>query len=167
MAATDFIQTHFPQVCLEDEWPELPKDHLVKFLTSEELRVDSEFQVFSAAVRWIVCDSVKRRRYVFEILRHVRLPLLSLCLLEKAIGECQDASLKVALKSVHNDLASKKGSLVPLYVQPRKCAKKNIFVIGGSKREPTSGWHRSESSFTSVEKFDTFTRYIFIILINK
>lgn len=157
-SAIDYIHSHFPKVCLEDEWLELPKEQLVKFLTSEQLRVDSEFQVFSAAVRWITYNTVERRRYVFEILRHVRLPLLSLCLLEKSVGECQDASLKVALRSIHNDLASKKGSLVPLYVQPRKYAKKNIFVIGGSKREPTSGWHRSESSFTSVERFDTFRR---------
>lgn len=85
-------------MCLEDEWLELPKEQLVKFLTSEKLRVDSEFQVFSAAVRWITYNAVERRRYVFEILRHVRLPLLSLCLLEKSVGECQDASLKVALR---------------------------------------------------------------------
>lgn len=121
--------------------------------------MDSEFQVFQAAIRWITYDIVQRRRYVFEILKHVRLPLLSLCLLERSIGECGDSSLRVALKSVHNDLVSKKGSLVPLYVQPRLCAKKNIYVIGGAKREHSSGWHRdSESSFTSVEKFDTFRR---------
>lgn len=177
--AIEYIHTHFPQICAEDEIYELPKDQFTKFLTSEDLRVDSEFQVFQAAIRWITHDIVQRRRYVFEILKHVRLPLLSLCLLEKAIVECGDSSLNVALRyvsisckcmtcviihlcicrSVHNDLASKKGSLVPLYVQPRKCAKKNIFVIGGSKREPTSGWHRgSESSFTSVERFDTFRR---------
>lgn len=158
-SATDYIHAHFPQICTEDEIYDLPKEQLTRFLTSENLRVDTEFQVFQAAVRWIEQDIVPRRRYVFEILKHVRLPLLSLCLLERTISECTDSSLRVALKSVHNDLISKKGSLVPLYVQPRLGAKKNIYVIGGAKREHMSGWNRdSESSFTSVEKFDTFRR---------
>lgn len=110
-------------------------------------------------MRWIMHDVTQRRRYVFEILSHVRLPLLSGCLLERAINDCGDGSLKVALRSVRKDLVTKKGSLVPLYVHPRLCAKKNIFVIGGSKRELVSAWTRSsECTFESVERFDTFRR---------
>nr|CAD7443081.1 unnamed protein product [Timema bartmani] len=155
--AIDFIQSHFPQICNEEEFFELPKDLLTKFLSSEHLRVDTEFQVFQAAMRWIVHDVIQRRRYVFEVLSHVRLPLLSICLLERAINECGDGSLKVALRSVRKDLVTKKGSLVPLFVHPRLCAKKDIFVIGGSKRELVSAWTRSsECTFESVERFDTF-----------
>lgn len=72
------IQLYFPQVSKEDELYELPKDYVIKFLGSEELVVDSEYQVFQAAIRWIMHDIVERRRYVFEVLRNVRLPLLSL-----------------------------------------------------------------------------------------
>ncbi|KAJ4431679.1 hypothetical protein ANN_20280 [Periplaneta americana] len=157
--AVEFIQLHFPQICNEEEFFELPKDLLTKFLSSEHLRVDTEFQVFQAAMRWIMHDVTQRRRYVFEILSHVRLPLLSVCLLERAINDCGDGSLKVALRSVRKDLVTKKGSLVPLYVHPRLCAKKDIFVIGGSKRELVSAWTRSsECTFESVERFDTFRR---------
>lgn len=77
-ASIQYIQAHFPEVCNEDELYELPKELIIKFLSSEYLRVDSEFQVFQAAIRWITYDIVQRRRYVFEILKHVRLPLLSL-----------------------------------------------------------------------------------------
>lgn len=78
-------------------------------------------------------------------------------MLERAVNECNDSSLKVALKSVHNDLVNKKGCLVPLMVKPRICAKKDIYVIGGNKREFV--WHRgSESYCVSVVKFDTFKR---------
>ena len=38
---------------------------------------------------------------------------------------------QVAMSSVKKDLLSQKGSLVTLYVKPRKSAKKNIYVIGG------------------------------------
>lgn len=44
-AAINFIQSHFPLISEEEEFYELPKDQLVKFLSSEHLRVDSEFQV--------------------------------------------------------------------------------------------------------------------------
>lgn len=81
--------------------------------------------------------------------------------MERAINECPDTSLKVALKSVHSDMINQKGALVPLDVKPRKCAKKDIYVIGGSKRELHSVWDRGlEMDYVSIEKFDTFTRYI-------
>lgn len=44
-AAVNFIQSQFPLICQEEEFYDLPKDQLVKFLSSEHLRVDSEFQV--------------------------------------------------------------------------------------------------------------------------
>lgn len=56
-------------------------------------------------------------------------------LLEKTIKDCRDVSLHTALKSLHNDLVNKKGWLVPLFVKPRLCAKKDIFIVGGSRRE--------------------------------
>ena len=78
------------------------------------------------------------------------------------------------MSSVKKDLISQKGSLVALYVKPRKSAKKNIYVIGGmkqqiyfdtiiinnclpgSKRELGSAWTRSECTYQTVECFDTF-----------
>lgn len=44
-AAIEFIEGHFPQICAEEEFYDLPKELLSNFLTSENLRVDSEFQV--------------------------------------------------------------------------------------------------------------------------
>ena len=64
------------------------------------------------------------------MLKHVRLPLVATKLLEGYVADCTDLSLKVAMSSVKRDLLSQKGSLVALYVKPRKMAKKNIYVIG-------------------------------------
>lgn len=82
-------------------------------------------------------------------------------LLERAIAECTDSSLRVALKSIHNDLISKKGCLVPLYVHPRLGAKKHIFVIGGCKREFNNILNKGfECNYVSIERFDTFKRFV-------
>lgn len=44
-ASTKYIQDLFPIVCCEEEFLELPKEQLCFFLSSEQLKVDSEFQV--------------------------------------------------------------------------------------------------------------------------
>ncbi|KAL7648711.1 UNVERIFIED_CONTAM: hypothetical protein RMT77_000618 [Armadillidium vulgare] len=155
-ATRDFIQSNFPEVVNEEEFLETPKEILLSFLKSEYLRVDNEFQIFSAAMRWIQHNVTSRRRHVFEILNHVRMPLISQKSLENYIADCWDISLKVALTSIQKDLNSKRGSLVPLTVQPRLCARRKIYVIGGSKRELISNWTRSEYTYESVECFDTF-----------
>lgn len=87
--------------------------------------------------------------------------LLAASYIEQAIEACNDGSVKLALRSIRNDMFLKKGNLSPLVVQPRLRAKKDIFVIGGSKRELTSSWTKSyECTFETVEKFDTFKKYI-------
>lgn len=155
-SSVEFIGNHFPQISEEDELYDLPKDQIIKFLSSENLVVDSESQVFQTAIRWITQDITDRRRYVFVMLKYVRLSLLPLSCIEKAITECTDNSLKVALKSVHNDLLMKKGCLVPLNVSPRLRAKKYIYVIGGAKRELTL--HKGDCNYSCVERFDTFKK---------
>lgn len=77
-ASLQYIEAHFVQILNEKEIYELPKEQIIKFLSSEYIRVDSECQVFQAALRWVTTDPLQRRRYVFDILKHVRLPLLSL-----------------------------------------------------------------------------------------
>lgn len=83
--------------------------------------------------------------------------------------ECKDASLIVALRSIQKDLISNKGCLVPLHAQPRLCAKKNILVIGGSRREHSGDcWGRaSENTYETIEKYDIFTGYNFLLILIK
>jgi len=151
-----YIHDNFFLVSLEEEFKEINKDLLTQLISSEFLRVDSEYQVFCATMEWINYDISNRRRYIFDVLKHVRLPLVATKLLESYVNNCTDLSLKVAMSSVKKDLISQKGSLVALYVKPRKSAKKNIYVIGGSKRELGSAWTRSECTYQTVECFDTF-----------
>ncbi|XP_055547071.1 actin-binding protein IPP [Wyeomyia smithii] len=157
-AAATYVYTNFPKVALEDELLDIPHMMLMKVISSESLRVDSEFQVFKAALRWIKHDVVPRRRYVFEILTHVRLALVPVGLIDQAVAECRDVSLKIALRSVRKDLTSKRGQLVPLRVCPRVCAKKSIYIIGGSRREQSAGWTPADCIFESVIKYDIFRR---------
>lgn len=50
---------------------------MVKLLRSEELRIEDEYQVFTAAMDWVLHDVPKRKKNVVEVLEPVRFPLLS------------------------------------------------------------------------------------------
>lgn len=109
---------------------ETPQALLSQLLSSELLRVDSESQVFQAALRWIKHDVTQRRCFVFDILSLVRLALVPVKVIDQALRDCRDMSVKIALRSICRDIASKRGQLVPLRVCPRQLAKKNIYIIG-------------------------------------
>lgn len=157
-ASKTHIQENFVEVSKGEEFRDLPNGLVSDFLASEFLRVDSEYQVFRGAMNWVEADLSSRRRHIFDVLKFIRLPLVPSKRLDAYISECQDISLRVALTSVKKDLSTKKGNLVALTAQPRLCAKKNIYVIGGSQRELGSAWTKSECTYDTVEVFDTFKK---------
>lgn len=76
--------------------------------------------------------------------------------MDKTIKDCTDVSLRTALKSLHFDLINRKGWLVPLFVKPRLCARKDIFVIGGSRRElNTVSVRGPDFNYVNPERYDT------------
>ncbi|KAL7985136.1 hypothetical protein Chor_003706 [Crotalus horridus] len=74
--AENYIHAHFLEVHNGDEFLALTKDQLIKILRSEDLSVEDEYQVFMAAMQWILKDPGKRKKHAVEILDAVRFPLL-------------------------------------------------------------------------------------------
>ncbi|XP_049735117.1 actin-binding protein IPP isoform X2 [Loxodonta africana] len=72
----NYIHVHFLEVHSGEEFLALTKDQLVKILRSEELSIEDEYQVFLAAMQWILKDLGKRRKHVVEVLDPIRFPLL-------------------------------------------------------------------------------------------
>lgn len=77
------------------------------------------FEVLIAAMSWIESDLPNRRRFIFDALKFVRLPLVPFKLIDAHANACRDISLKVALESVKKDVVMRRGSLVALAAQPR------------------------------------------------
>ena len=61
-------------------------------------------QVLYPALKWLEHDTANRRRHCFEVLSHIRLPLISPQVLDDAIKTVQDPSIAVALKTVRVDM---------------------------------------------------------------
>ncbi|XP_072292005.1 gigaxonin [Eucyclogobius newberryi] len=87
-AATEFLQTHFRDVALTEEFRELPHDRLCEIFSMEKLNVGNEKYVLEAAVRWFAHDPEDRRVHMREVMSTVWMQGLDICYLrEQAMGE--------------------------------------------------------------------------------
>ncbi|KAM4642663.1 actin-binding protein IPP [Discoglossus pictus] len=161
-----YIHGHFPEVQIGDEFPTLSKDQLVRILRSEDLCIEDEHQVFSAAMTWFQKDIATRKRHVVEVLEPVRFTLLPPQRLLKNIEEVSDFSLRVALQTLLREYCEPNLSpkdkkvcfLQTTRVRPRRKARKFLYSIGGYTRLQGGRWSDSRA-LSCVERFDTFSQY--------
>ncbi|XP_077981715.1 actin-binding protein IPP-like [Glandiceps talaboti] len=165
-ATESFIHAHFTDVVQEEEFCGLSADELVQFLQSEDLRIETEFQVFHAAIAWIMHDAANRRKFLIQILEPIRVALIPPKLLFNHIQECTDLSLRVAmamlLAEFNPDRKPQPSKPVRsltnktlVQVKPRTSARKHLYMIGGYMRPPGGRWSDTKS-LDVVEQFDSF-----------
>ncbi|XP_001626972.2 actin-binding protein IPP [Nematostella vectensis] len=158
--ALEFIHRNFVLVCESEEYLELDRWHLLQLLDSEDLKIESECQVFEAAMRWVMFDMRSRREALGKILERIRLPLISPKYFEKFLSECQNESLHRMLGNIlegYRSYQSLAHSAVKGIVQPRRASRKCFYIIGGYSRSAGGRWSDT-ASLANVEKFDTFTQ---------
>lgn len=76
--ALEFTLRYFGQVTRHLEFLQLNADQLTKLLANDNLRIRSESDVFAAVVTWLRHDKKARERDIPGLLKHIRLPLLTL-----------------------------------------------------------------------------------------
>ncbi|VEL27441.1 unnamed protein product [Protopolystoma xenopodis] len=69
-----------------EEFLLLPKNHFIDIISSDELNVRSEEQVYSAVMRWVNHNLIDRRNDLGQLLSAVRLPLVSPKFLVATVG---------------------------------------------------------------------------------
>ncbi|XP_074859282.1 actin-binding protein IPP isoform X2 [Carettochelys insculpta] len=163
----NYIHAHFLEVQSGEEFLALTKDQLIKILRSEELAIEDEYQVFTAAMQWILKDLGRRKKHVVEVLDPVRFPLLPPQRLLKYIEGVTDFSLRVALQTLLKEYCeickSPKENKVSNFLQtskarPRRKARKYLYAVGGYTRLQGGRWSDSRA-LSCVERFDTFSQY--------
>ncbi|CAI4233035.1 unnamed protein product [Auanema sp. JU1783] len=86
-SANRFTLQNFLEVMSTEEFLLLPLEQLIEIISSEELNVKSEEQVFAAVIKWVRYDLHERRKYLSKILQHVRLPLCPAKFLVSVVSE--------------------------------------------------------------------------------
>ncbi|PSN42803.1 Kelch-like protein diablo [Blattella germanica] len=151
--ADKFTQHNFQEVMESEEFLLLPVGQLVDIISSDELNVRSEEQVFSAVMSWVKYNVSERRQHLAQVLQHVRLPLLSPKFLVGTVG----SDLLVRSDEACRDLVDEAKNYLllpqerPLMqgprTRPRKPTRRGevLFAVGG--------WC-SGDAIASVERFD-------------
>ena len=72
-----FALQNFQEVMGTEEFLLLPFQEVDELIASSQLNVDKEEKVFEATIAWVRHEYPERRKYVYKLLRHVHLPLIS------------------------------------------------------------------------------------------
>ena len=161
--AEKFINKNFTKLSYEEEFLEAPRDTLVEILHSENLSIKSEQEVFQAAMNWLLFDPASRRKDIYNVLAPVRVPLVPKADIKKFLEKCPDLGIKVALKkyledfNLERNICKENGldRVKPYLTQPRKFARKNIYLMGGYFVETGGRWNDIHT-LEIVSKYDTY-----------
>ena len=66
----------FSEIILKEEFYKLNKDQLIKIISKDHISVESEMVILKSVIRWMNFDKENRIKYLSEVIRHVRLPLM-------------------------------------------------------------------------------------------
>nr|MBE5725388.1 diablo [Cucujiformia]NVI72873.1 diablo [Cucujiformia] len=151
--ADKFTQHNFQEVMDSEEFLLLPVSQLVDIISSDELNVRTEEQVFNAAMLWVKYNVSERRQHLPQVLQHVRLPLLSPKFLVGTVGSDllvrSDESCRDLVDEAKNYLLlpQERPLMQGPRTRPRKPTRRGevLFAVGG--------WC-SGDAIASVEKFD-------------
>ena len=106
----EFIRSNLIEVANEEHFLNLPCHEVERLISSDDIHVSAEDDVFKIILKWINHDKNERKKHFQELFQHVRLPLLSRHCLENEIStNCfvsQDkdclCDVKFTLERMHN-----------------------------------------------------------------
>lgn len=128
--ARQFILSNFTTVAKIEEFLNMPSKRIEMWISSDEIDVSAEEDVFKIILRWINRDKSKRKKHFAELFRHVRLVYVTRDILcndvvtnelvrdsEGCLDLVKDAMKLIDSKSYHN-----------LTARPRKCLETAVIV---------------------------------------
>uniref|UniRef100_A0A672GUS6 Kelch-like family member 17 n=1 Tax=Salarias fasciatus TaxID=181472 RepID=A0A672GUS6_SALFA len=141
-SAHKYVLQHFVEVSKTEEFMLLPLKQVLDLISSDNLNVPSEEEVYRAVLSWVKHDIDGRRQHVPWLMKCVRLPLLrrdflmsnvDTELLVRHHSECKDLLIE-ALK--YHLMPEQRGVLSNSRTRPRRCegASPVLFAVGHSVR---------------------------------
>lgn len=80
-----FMQQRFPEIALHEEFLELGFEEVKKIVADSNLNVRGEEQVYEAVLSWVKHGLDERKAFVSELLKCVRMPLMSATYLSREV----------------------------------------------------------------------------------
>jgi len=128
--ARQFIFSNFTSVAKTEEFMNMSSKRIEMWISSDEIDISAEEDVFKIILRWINRDKTERKKHFTELFRHVRLVYVTRDYLQSDVvtnelvrgnGDCldlvKDAMKVIDCKSYHD-----------LPTRPRKCLETTVIV---------------------------------------
>lgn len=153
--ADKFTQEKFQEVIESEEFLLLPVNQLIEIISSDELNVRTEEQVYNAIINWVKYNVAERRQHLAHVLQHVRLSQLTAKFLVGTVGSDllvkSDESCRDLVDEAKNYLLlpQERAQMVGPRFRPRKPVRRGemLFAVGG--------WCAGDAIAT-VERYDPF-----------
>ena len=146
--ASQFLNQHFLATINHDEFLQMKYDKVIKLLNSDRIQVRSEEDVYNALENWLYYDFEERLQFVPEILRCIRVPLLSLEFLQYKVFSASfiksNAKCQLILARVMNENPEK----LPDYLCTPRALPQSIYAIGGR--------NSTYCQLKTVERYDIY-----------
>ena len=148
----EYARRHFQEVAAGSEFLNNSWENIAKLISSSNLNVKSEEEVYSAVMQWVKQDPTDRAQHLPNLLAEVRLPMLSVPVLMNEVDceplikqniECRDLldeAKRYHLLPDRRDLRSANSGFTP-----RKSTLGTLYAVGGKES--------SESITRSVETY--------------
>ena len=156
------VGQHLGEVARQEAFLTLPQQLLVELLSDDSLAVRSEVTVYEAVMGWVRWDAAGRKEAIGEVLRAVRLGLLSATYLAESVAtdpliqQSVDASRLLAeALGCHASATAGIASSSLLRRRNRPTADMGLIVLGGVDGE--------NSNLASVECYDPSTKEWFAL----
>lgn len=87
--ANQYIESHFSQICQEEEFLQLNVHQLITLIKKDELNVQDEKEVYNAVIKWVRHDEDNRHKKMETILSAVRCQFLPPKFLNDQMTNCE------------------------------------------------------------------------------
>ena len=153
-AADAYAVQNFKHVINSEEFYSLPFEEMAKLLAREDLNIRSEEQVFESVMKWIKKDVEDRKVFLPNLLKNVRLTLLSPQYLCDKVSNDELIRNSLTCRDLIDEvknyflLPERRMNYTGVFTKPRRCSEAagQIYAVGGL----TS----SGEALSTVEKFD-------------
>ena len=157
-AANSFLEKNFVDISQCNEFLQLDIKELSELIKKDDLNIRSEEQIFEAMLSWVKTDCESRKEHLAELLKYVRLPLLSPQYLSDRVLSEEIIRSNIVCRDLIDEakdfmlMPERRKHLKSQRTLPRRCSEAAglIYIVGGL----TS----SGESLSTVEKYDTISK---------
>lgn len=138
--AEEFSRHNFRSVTKTKEFLEMEFDYVVQLVSSDELNVTDESEVYTAIINWVKSHGSSRTHYLGQLLQYLRVPLLNRKFLidvlakeELIMGNLDCRRFLLDALDYHL-LPERRDQNRTIKIGPREIVTRKILVIGGESK---------------------------------